>query len=127
MGMYRELQVLSNQPDKAKRRHFKFYQLTATAVKERVDAFNSIEEAVSVKLAVLPDPKTKEAMDQAAEQWFQKLVDDSEETKSMLKSLREGFVKGTKDPEALKDIPDSVIDAISGDACGRPTKRARRE
>merc|ERR1711879_388204 len=127
MGMYRELQVLSNQPDKAKRRHFKFYQLTATAVKERVDAFNSIEEAVSVKLAALPNPKTKEAMDQAAEQWFQKLVDDSTKTKSMLQSVKEGFVKGTKVFNQLRTLPDSVMDAITGDACGRPTKRARKE
>merc|ERR1712050_503044 len=130
--MYRDLNSISDKPEEVKKRHFKFFQERVRGIADKVDAFNAIEAAVCVKLACLPDPKSQEAMEKAARTWFQKLIDESKETKPVLESMKEAFQKSANIFKAVKDFPDSALSSLaegssSADAGESPTRRAGNE
>lgn len=95
----RDLSAISKTGDEVKRRHFKFHKTTAMAISGRVDAFNMIESAVSVTLSSLPEPRTKEVMDRAADAWMQSIIDEPEtgaKARPVLQAVKMAFSREMK-------------------------------
>jgi len=108
-AMRRDLIAISKTSDVAKKRHFIRYQETAVAISGRVDAFNMIESAVSVTLSSLPEPRTREVMERAADVWLQSIIDEqeTEETvRPLLQAFKATFSRGTKVARAVASFAD---------------------
>jgi len=121
----RDLSAISKTGNVVKKRHFTFYKDTAVAISGRVDAFNMIESTVSVTLSSLPEPRTREVMDRAADAWLQSMIDDPEtkpKARPLLHAVKAAFSQGKKVATTVASL--AFVRGPSDDEAEGPAERA---